>query len=232
MKNPVVLRNECIDIIVKKLSEISIPSKVRCLRFWVVDDFYDSLFDYAYTTEDMIDKVKLELENDGYKRLADLTMEISSGLPETSQAVVIKPDEIICEKVIFSHATVCQIPGKGTMHQESYRLEFKEKAIYNIGTYIIPPLDGSYRENYIAINEQETDALQMEINQHVSRTHADIRVVNGCFCLHASLKGCRYGTKIIREGIDFPITSVNQFEPLQDQDIIVLGRQFMMKFCL
>ena len=232
MKNPVVLRNECIDLIVKSLSGISIPSKVRCLRFWVVNNFYDSLFDYAYTTEDMIDKVKLELENKGYKRLADLAMEILSGLPETKQTIVIKQDEIICEKVVFSHATICQIPGKGTMHQESYQLEFKEKAIYNIGSYIMPPLDGSYRVNYIAINEQETNVEQMEINQHVSRTHADIRVVNGCFCLHASFKGCRYGTKIIREGVEFPITSENQFEPLKDQDIIVLGRKFMMRFSL
>ena len=230
MKNSVVLRNECIDIIVKTLSQISIPSQVHCLRIWVVKDCYDSLFDYAFTADDMIDKVKLELENRGYQQLADKALEIACGLPESDQIVVIKPNEIVCEKVVLSHATISEIPGRGTMHQQTYRLELKEKAVYNIGSFILPPMDGTFRENHIAINELETDAEQLDINLHVSRAHADIRVVNGCFCLHASYKGCRNGTKIVRQGLDYPITSENQFEPLKDQDVIVLGRKFMMRF--
>ena len=151
-----------------------------------------------------------------------------SSLPE--QVINIKENKICCEKILQTHATVCQLPGKGTMHQSIYNLPFKEGTVYNIGRGIIPDLTSTYRENFIAINEDEKDEKMCEINQHVSSAHADIRVFNGRFCLHATLRGCKAGTKILRDGIEIKLTSTDLYEPLKDQDIIILGNMFMMRY--
>lgn len=232
MKRPEELRNDCIDLIVKTLSQTRVSSKIRGLKLWMTEECFDELFDIAYTPENMVERIKGELENKGHEVLADLPMDIETGRPATDQVILIKDDKIFYEKILQTHATVCQLPGKGTMHQSTYSLPFKEGAVYNIGRGIIPDMTGTYRENFIAVKEKEDekDAKMREINQYVSSAHADIKVLNGRFCLHATLRGCKAGTKILRDGREINLTSTDLYEPLKDQDIIILGKMFMMRY--
>ena len=196
----------------------------------MTEECFDELFDIAYTPEDMVEHVKMELENKGHEMMAEIPMEINTGVPETEQVIVIRENEIFCEKILQTHASVCQLPGRGTMHENSYSLPFKEGTAYNIGRGTLPELMGTYRENYIAIKEDEEDERMSEINRHVSSAHAEIKVVKGRFCLHATLRGCKAGTKILRGEREIKLTSMELYEPLKDQDIIVLGNMFMMRY--
>ena len=225
------LRHECLDIIVEELDKVDLTHQTR---LWIADACFDAIFDTSYTSETMVEDIVRELQNRG-NETGGLRLVIDRGIPSPeASAKAFKDSTIFLEQIVTRDAVVEAVPGRGSLHQNSYNLTLNNGAVYTIGRGLIPYIPGVFRENYIAIKdtEEETNPQLRDINSYVSRDHADIRVINGTFYLHSTKIG---RTKIIRNEYGYghrEIRIMNEmtFEMLKDNDIIVLGSMFMMRF--
>lgn len=227
------LRHECLDIIVEELDKVDLTLQTR---LWIADNCFDAIFDTSYTSEAMMKDIVRELQNKG-NETGGFRLVIDRGAPPAeASAKAIKDDSIFLAQVVTGNAVVEPIPSRGSFYRQSYTLALKNGMVYNIGRGVTPVIPGVLRENHIAIKnaDDETDPSLREVNSYVSRDHADIRVVNGSFYLHSTKIG---RTKIIRDEPGYGqrvirIMNDMTFEQLKDNDIIVLGSMFMMRFRL
>lgn len=227
------LRHECLDIIVEALDKVDLTYQTR---LWIVDACFDTIFDTSFTSEAMVQDIVRELQNKG-NETGGIRLIIERGAPTADvSASVIKENTIFLAQAITRDAVVEPMPSRGSFYQNSYSLALSNGAVYNIGRGLVPVIPGIFRENYIAIKDtnDETNPTLRDINAFVSRDHADIRVLNGMFYLHSTKIG---RTKIIRDELGkgqkvIRIMNDMTLELLKDNDIIVLGSVFMMRFRL
>ena len=144
-----------------------------------------------------------------------------------------KPIEIPYERVI---ASVSIIEGTGSMMQPSYVLDSDRKKIFHIGRSVTSRKGGKYRVNDIVIKDKEADHDLIECNAHVSSTHADIVFKNNKFYIKAAIGGCRTiggsPTKLVRDEKATELRDTNLLYPLEDGDIIELGKNVLLVFSL
>ena len=144
-----------------------------------------------------------------------------------------KPKEIPYERVI---ASVSIIEGTGSMMQPSYVLDSDRKKIFHIGRGVTSRKGGKYRVNDIVIKDKEADHDLLECNAHVSSTHADIVFKNNKFYIKAAIGGCRAiggsPTKLVRDEKATELRDTNLLYPLDDGDIIELGKNVLLVFSL
>ncbi|MDE6523226.1 MAG: hypothetical protein K2L17_10435 [Muribaculaceae bacterium] len=144
-----------------------------------------------------------------------------------------KPKEIPYERVI---ASISIIEGTGSMMQPSYVLDSDRKKIFHIGRGVTSRKGGKYRVNDIVIKDKEADHDLLEYNAHVSSTHADIVFKNNKFYIKAAIGGCRAiggsPTKLVRDEKAIELRDTNLLYPLEDGDIIELGKNVLLVFSL
>ena len=227
------LRHECLDIIVEELDKVDLSYQTR---LWIADACFDAIFDTTYTSEAMVEDIVRELQNKG-NETGGIRLVIERGTPAADVSVsVIKENTIFMGQVVTRDAILVPVPSRGSFYQNSYTLALNNGAVYNIGRGVVPMIPSTFRENYVAIKDtnDETNPTLRDINAYVSRDHADIRVLNGMFYLHSTKVG---RTKIIRDELGkgqrvIRIMNDMTLELLKDNDIIVLGSMFMMRFRL
>lgn len=144
-----------------------------------------------------------------------------------------KSKEIPYERVV---ASVSIIEGTGSMMQPSYVLDSDRKKIFHIGRGVTSRKGGKYRVNDIVIKDKEADHDLLECNAHVSSTHADIVFKNNKFYIKAAIGGCRAiggsPTKLVRDENATELRDTNLLYPLEDGDIIELGKNVLLVYSL
>ena len=144
-----------------------------------------------------------------------------------------KPKDIPYERVI---ASVSIIEGTGSMMKPSYVLDSDHKKIFHIGRGVTSRKGGKYRVNDIVIKDKEADHDLLECNAYVSSTHADIVFKNNKFYIKAAIGGCRAiggsPTKLVRNEKETELRDTNLLYPLEDGDIIELGKNVLLVFSL
>lgn len=141
--------------------------------------------------------------------------------------------EIPYERVV---ASISIFDGFGSMIKHSYNLDSDIRKIYHIGRGASSRNDGKYRINDIVINDRETNPELLQRNLHVSRAHADIIFKNNKYYLRAMVGGCRAlggsPTKIVRAENVTEIRNTTLLYPLEDGDILELGKNVLLMFSL
>lgn len=144
-----------------------------------------------------------------------------------------KSKEIPYERVV---ATVSIIEGTGSMMKPSYILDSDKKKVYHIGRGITSRKGGKYRVNDIVIKDKEADSELLQCNGHVSSTHADIVFKNNRYYIKAAIGGCRAiggsPTKVVRNEKATELRDTTLLYPLEDGDIIELGKNVLLMFSL
>ena len=140
------------------------------------------------------------------------------------------------DRSIVKKACIAVFGGKGSLLQEQYELssetlEKEHRKYYNIGRGEYPDMEGgSYRQNHIAVD----DKSNVETNRFVSRAHARIGYSDSIgFFLQVEYGGSRLSgnrTRIFRGEDKIEVENVDVKEPLQDGDLIELGKAVVLKF--
>lgn len=185
--------------------------------------------------------LRIEFDNRGFKSLGNGKVEIYESKP-TAEAHDVYDNIIFAEiltKESISHysprkARISIYHGKGSLKQDEYILDTAadNKKTYCIGRGDISTKGGVFRENDIVIDDAETNPAIVDLNKYVSSSHANIEVLDGGFYLKAMPGGIANGnaTKYIRDGKVFKLETDSMSYPLQDGDIIELGRTVLLKF--
>lgn len=149
-------------------------------------------------------------------------------------SIVIYLQEVGHEQSIVKRANISVFDGKGSLLQEQYELssetlEKECRKYYNIGRGECPRMDGgSYRQNHIAIEDNNN----LETNRFVSRAHARIGFSENIgFYLQVEYGGSRLSgnrTRIIRGEDKIEVENVEVKEPLQNGDLIELGKAVVL----
>ena len=188
-------------------------------NYWAVES--------GYTFE------KVELKH-GKPENEKIARKIDAGL--CSIAIYLQEQEVGLEKSVVKRANISVFGGKGSLLQEQYELssetlEKERRKYYNIGRGEYPDIEGgSYRQNHIAIDDNNN----LEINKYVSRAHARIGYAENIgFYLQVEYGGSRLSgnrTRIFRGEDKIEVENVEAKEPLQDGDLIELGKSVVLKF--
>lgn len=133
-------------------------------------------------------------------------------------------------------ATISIIDGTGSMVMPTYTLDSDIKKVYHIGRGVTSRKGGKYRVNDIVIKDKETDQDLLERNAFVSNAHADIVFKNNKCYLKAAIGGCRAiggsPTKVVRDEKATELKDTNLLYPLEDGDIIELGKNVLLIYAL
>lgn len=141
------------------------------------------------------------------------------------ERIEIAKDDIPYRRV---EASISIHNGNGSMRQDRYILDSDIKTTYHIGRGETVRRDGIFRTNDIVINDNET---------YVSGAQADIIFKNGKYYLRAASGGCRAGlgtspTKIVRAENAIELSNTAILYPLEDGDILELGKKVLLRFSL
>lgn len=195
-------------------------------------DFSQELENY-WAVESGYSFEKVELKH-GKPENEKNARKIDAGLG--SIAIYLQEQEVGLEKNVVKRANISVFGGKGSLLQEQYELssetlEKERRKYYNIGRGEYPDIEGgSYRQNHIAIDDNNN----LEINKYVSRAHARIGYAENIgFYLQVEYGGSRLSgnrTRIFREEDKIEVENVEAKEPLQDGDLIELGKSVVLKF--
>lgn len=212
----------------------------------------DDMAKYDWIGKRFEDDLKLELTNAFLEKIGSKSLQvILKPKSETEDCITLidnqvyykwgkgdtsvddKPKEIPYERII---ASVSIIEGTGSMMQPSYVLDSERKKIFHIGRGVTSRKGGKYRVNDIVIKDKEADHDLLECNAHVSSTHADIVFKNNKFYIKAAIGGCRAiggsPTKLVRNEKETELRDTNLLYPLEDGDIIELGKNVLLVFSL
>ena len=141
--------------------------------------------------------------------------------------------EIPYERVV-AHISI--IEGTGSLVKSIYTLDSDIKKLYHIGRGVASRKGGKYRVNDIVIKDREADEELAKYNVYVSSAHADIVFKNNTFFLKAAIGGCRAldgsPTKIVRNEKATELRDTNLLYPLEDGDMIELGKSVLLAFSL
>lgn len=188
-------------------------------NYWAVES--------GYTFE------KVEIKH-GKPENEKVARKIDAGIGSIS--IYLQEQEVGLEKSVVKRANISVFGGKGSLLQEQYELssetlEKEHRKYYNIGRGEYPDIEGgSYRQNHIAIDDNNN----LEINKYVSRAHARIGYAENIgFYLQVEYGGSRLSgnrTRIFRGENKIEVENVEVKEPLQDGDLIELGKSVVLKF--
>ena len=188
-------------------------------NYWAVES--------GYTFE------KVEIKH-GKPENEKVARKIDAGIGSIS--IYLQEQEVGLEKSVVKRANISVFGGKGSLLQEQYELssetlEKERRKYYNIGRGEYPDIEGgSYRQNHIAIDDNNN----LEINKYVSRAHARIGYAENIgFYLQVEYGGSRLSgnrTRIFRGEDKIEVENVEAKEPLQDGDLIELGKSVVLKF--
>lgn len=216
---------------------------IRQVTIWVADPVYIRLI----KNDEFVTGLHTEIENHLITALTKAEIIVRMGKPSSKiQSSCILEDAIWfsflieedVRKKMNGKARISVAGGRGSMMKKSYDLCVTERMVFHIGRGEFEAnKERPFRENQIAINDQEKDKTIRELNYHVSGTHADLIYDNDAFYLKATPYGCRPDgskTAVIREGTsgseEFELRDSESRFRLRDGDKIELGGAVMLLF--
>ena len=209
----------------------------KILRIWVADNIrYESL-----QSSDFIETLRYHL--DSQMGLVFSGVELCQGpLPEDHDLTSLGDSVYmeLCSKgssARVKKAEIFALKNYGSLKQEKYILDSTQIAElpsqrYNIGAGEYPDLNGRFRCNQIAIDD-DPESVGYEQNKYVSRTHAYIRFSpKDGFMLQAEPEGTPLAgmkTRILRGSLVIEVDDVVP-QPLISGDCIELSRHVRLIF--
>jgi hypothetical protein len=209
------------------------------LVVWVTKQHYQT----EVRSKEFENALRLAFDNAGLKAVGKAAMLFETKNPPENNNFHKALDGLFIEirnvtptqTVVNAKVRISSVLGMGTLMQRVSVLDTTKKTIFHIGRGEVSNKYDTYRTNDIVIKADETDQEQKAKNENVSSAHADIVFRNSTFYLKAMQGGCRpeggSATKIIHgEGIPEELRSTNTFYPLQDGDLIELGKSVLLRF--
>lgn len=220
-------------------SGIEIPQEEYILTLWINDNALFCSVTHNETFKGQItasiqDKLGIKLSCVNIVEGSTPEGVVSDVITEGVEARIEKSNDLFATK-----ARITVLSGRGSLVKEEYLLDSNEISsknghFYNIGVGESPMLaDGSYRINHIAI-EDDIDSPQYDRNRYVSRAHAHIGyAAYGKFLLFVEYGGTRMAqkrTRIIRGSEVIELNDIRMPEPLENGDLIELGKSVVLLF--
>ncbi len=188
-------------------------------NYWVVESGYSF---------EKVDLRQGKPENEKDARMIDAGVE--------SIAIYLQEHKAGLGRSVVKRARVSVIGSKGSLVQDpcelsSEMLEKEGVKCFNIGRGAFPNVgEGGYRQNNIAIDDKNN----LETNRYVSRAHAHIGFSETIgFYLQVEYGGSRLSgnrTRIFRGEEKIEVENVEVKEPLQNGDLIELGKAVVLQF--
>ena len=206
----------------------------KIFTLWLTDNF---LFEMV-KGQNFQDELITKLDNGGYHTVWSA---VKLKTPPRKHVFTVVSDNVFLQiedqkaiKPAAKKARITIVEGKGSLLKEVYLLNSEDRKRYNIGVGTLPNIKGNgFRENHIAIDDNTTSS-QYENNKYVSRAHAYIIFSEkDGFCLQVETGGSRvHGgrTRIFRSEKTIEVDNVENYEPLQHNDIIELGKSVCLRF--
>lgn len=212
---------------------------------WVADPVYISLL----KNDSFIGKLHTEIENHFIESLknAEITVRMGKPAPKVQASCILEDavwfsfnisedKEITTQRI----ARVSVTGNRGSLKKKTYELDVEKRTLYHIGR---GDFDHNrtrpYRENHIVIDDKEKNKSILELNRHVSASHADIIYADGYFYLKATPFGCSpegSKTSVIRERAEgteeFEIRDSESRFRLRNGDLIELGESVVLLFSI
>lgn len=246
--NAVEAKKQIIETLVSRFKQlrfdggtVTIPKVI----VWVADPVYISLL----KNDAFVEQLHMEIENNFIESLKDAEIIVKMGKP----AAKVQAGCILEEAIWFSFpiredrevsskrvARVSVAGNRGSLKKKVYELDIERRTLYHIGRGDTEQnRSRPYRENHIIIDDTEKNKILLELNRHVSGSHADIVYDEGVFYLKATPYGCRPDgskTAVIRERPDgteeFEIRDSDSRFRLRDGDLIELGESVVLQFLI
>ena len=233
-----ITRQQTIGSIVSALVPLGGHSGIRSMVLWA----HDAIVYHTLASQDAMEELKTALDNAELQELSCCDIQVRQGKPEGVAFTPILKDKL---DLTFSReddagiygsmkCKLSMVKGTGSMVKDPYILDTSgNKRRYKIGRGEIVSRSGFYRENDIVIKEDDSNSEISKNNKHVSSNHADIVVDKGRFYLQAMNGGCSNlngsATKILRRGREKKLGDIFTLHPLEDGDVIELGRKVRIK---
>lgn len=199
-----------------------------------------------YNTDDYRQRVLAALVNECDLRLDTITFHIGIPAEELRCTPVSKSGKVFLQikeeqpmpTSVSKKAIISIFGNTGSLLKEEYVLssdEMKAKriSVYNIGAGEFPKIPTGYRQNHIAIDDNPNGDM-IEKNKYVSRMHAHIGFSDKFgFYLQVERDGTRLmgkRTRIFRGEEKIEMDNPQAKEPLQDGDLIELGKAVVLKY--
>ena len=232
--NAVDIRLNTINAIVDALRNLHLLQGQQHIQLYVTDMNYLVVMN----GQDFINDLRLALDNALLTALSQGTIqvfgrEVPAGLTST-QLMDGKVTMCLASTAVQQavNAVVSIYEGQGSLAAACYVLDATKKTRYHIGR----GRRGSegFRINDIIIRDNEQNEDLASLNAYVSSSHADIVIEDGRFFVQACPKGCQStsnnATKVVRDEQVKPLMDTNTLFPLQDGDLIELGRSVILQF--
>lgn len=246
--NAVETKKKIIETLVSRFKQLRFDSSsIRILKvtLWVADPIYISLL----KNDAFVEQLHTEIENNFIDSLRNAEILVRMGKPATKvQASCILEDAIWFsftiqedKEVTSKKVTRISVVGnRGSLKKKVYELDVEKRILYHIGRGDTEQnRSRPYRENHIIVDDTEKSKILMELNRHVSGSHADIIYDEGFFYLKATPFGCRPDgskTSVIREKPEgteeFEIRDADTRFRLRDGDLIELGESVVLLFSI
>ncbi|MBO4646147.1 MAG: hypothetical protein J5642_06490 [Bacteroidales bacterium] len=206
--------------------------KDMVITLWVQDGIiYDGL-----NTDEFKNQFKVQLLHNGYKyNLLEISCE---HLPEAHHFTMLDTNVFMQLEQVRAHELSSSLRifvegGQGALMEDEYVLAAKallnrRPSAYNIGR----GKQVGYRTNHIAVDENPASP-QADNNKYVSRAHAHIgyNAKDGFFLQVDEGGSVDHGnrTRVIRGEDIIDLRTVGQAFPLQDEDLIELGKHVILR---
>ncbi len=244
--NAVDAKKNILETLVARFKQLRFDNAaIRILKMtiWVADPVYISLL----KNDAFVGQLHTEIENNFIESLKDAEIIVRMGKPAAKvRASCILEDSIWFsftiqeDKDVTSVARIFAVGNRGSLKKKVYDLDYERRTLYHIGRGDIEQnRTRPYRENHIVIDDLEKNKALLDLNMHVSGSHADIIYDDGLFYLRATPYGCRPDgskTSVIRETPqgteEFEIRDSDSRFRLRDGDLIELGESVVLQFVL
>ncbi|GHT84320.1 hypothetical protein FACS18947_1610 [Bacteroidia bacterium] len=245
--NAVTFRNNLVSAIVNKLRPQAFADKVDgSYTLFVAGTDDDLNYQAEVNKPDFKNDLLLALENANITAVAHVPWAIKTKIPpENATGIsdvikgvhlqyINKATEVVPKQPVHTKAKVSIWHDRGSLEQDYYLLDSDKQKSYNIGRGLFN--EETFHENHIAINDREGNSDIIDLNAHVSRTHAKIVFVDGKgFCLQVLAGGSKLHsenrTRIVHgEEASVEVQDLKIKHQLYDGDVIELGRNVLLKF--
>lgn len=246
--NAVDFKKTVLDTLISSFRQLRFDESslnISKVTIWVANPVHISILN----NESFVNQLHTEIENNFITSLKNAEILVKMGKP----AAKVMASCVVEDSVWFSFtmpkeneastkkcAKISIAGNRGSLKRKIYDLDTERRTIFHIGRGDAEHNHNRpYRENQIVIDDKEKNKQLLEMNMHVSASHADIIFDNGSYFLKATPYGCRPDgskTSVIRENADgteeHEIRDSNSRFRLRSGDMIELGESVLLLFTL
>ena len=246
--NAVDAKKSIIDALIGRFKQLRFDDSavvIKKVTIWASDPVDISLL----KTDAFVNQVYTEIENNFISALANSEIVVKMGKPAAKvqagcllenriwYSFSMETDELTSSRKV---ARITISDNCGSLKRKTYELDTDKRSVFHIGRGDREKNKARpYRENHIAINDEEKNKELLELNSHVSGSHADIIFDEGTYYLRATPYGYRPDgskTSVIRETkdgtVEYEIKDCESRFRLRSGDLIELGGSVVLIFTL